>query len=109
MIPHERSLVERYHGRPLAVLGVNCDENPDLARKAIATQGITWRNWQQSDGEHSIDRRWEIPSFPAVFVIDANGVIRHEKVVGPALDRAVESLVAEAETKASRGNLASRR
>jgi hypothetical protein len=43
---------------------------------------------------------WNVQAFPMVYVIDAGGVIRHRNLHGDELNKAVEALVKEAETKA---------
>ena len=94
MIPHERELVERHRGKPFALLSVNSDENPDDARKIIAAQGMTWPIWNDR-GTGSISKAWGVTTYPAVFVIDANGVLRYRDVRGELLDNAIDTLLAE--------------
>ena len=99
MVPHERALVERYRDKPFVLLGVNNDENPDAARKVIASQRISWRSCQTGGFENDINERWNVEFLPSIYVIDPNGVVRYARVSGSSLDRAVETLVAEAERK----------
>jgi peroxiredoxin len=101
-IPHERELVRKMEGRPFALLGVNCDHKPGEARAALAKEKITWPNWYDGDpGEGKIAERYHIHTqgIPAVFVLDANGIIREKDVRGEALDRAIEALLGEQEAK----------
>ena len=48
--PYERLLEELYKNWPFAIVGVNSDENRDVARRAIAQQQLTYRSWWDGDG-----------------------------------------------------------
>jgi peroxiredoxin len=96
MLPHERSLVQRYAGRPLALLGVSLDEEREEVVQVAARNGVTWPSWWDGvDGP--IASQWGIRSLPNIFVIDHRGIIRFHQVRGAELDSAVEQLVREAE------------
>jgi thiol-disulfide isomerase/thioredoxin len=94
MIPHELSLARRMADKPFILLGVNGDDDRDAAKRARSTTGMTWRSWRGGrDGE--IIRRWNVDSWPTVYVLDGKGVIRYKNVSGEKLDRAVDELVRE--------------
>lgn len=96
MVPHERSLVQRYAGRPFALLGVSLDAEREEVVQACARNGATWPSWWDgADGP--IARQWGIRSLPNVFVLDHRGVVRYRQVRGAELEAAVERLVREAE------------
>jgi len=97
-VPHERELVEKYKGRPFAMLGVDCSDPKAKAAEVMKSEGITWPNWH--DGEDlfgPIASLYHVSGFPTIFVIDANGTIRATNTQGDHLDKLVEQLVAEAE------------
>ena len=99
-IPHERELAERLKDRPFALLGVDCNEDAAAGRKAVEANGMTWPSWHDGpDGSGPIAARYHIRMYPTTFVIDAQGVIRHQYLSGHALDEAVDKLLAEAEAK----------
>lgn len=123
MVPHEVELVERYAGRPFAIVGVNGDilaggnfimNGPDgkpvdsTARlKALVEKSkITWRSfrhgqWGTGD-ETGIGYQWNVQSWPTVYLLDEAGVIRNKWKGTPPrkeLDTAVEKLVKAAEAK----------
>jgi thiol-disulfide isomerase/thioredoxin len=101
-VPRERDLVERLKGKRFAMLGVNCDGDDRAALKAIKDERITWPNWNDGEpGEGPIVKRYHIRGYPTVFVIDAQGIIRHQQVLGTALDQTVDELLKEMETKES--------
>ena len=104
-VPHEKALVERMNGRPFVLLGVNSDDDRARVEATARRAGITWRSW--FDGGMvggPIARRWNVPYWPMVFVIDHRGVIRAREVnEDPFLDKLAADLVAEAERDAVKG------
>ena len=97
MIPHEKELVKRMEGRPFVLLGVSVDTNPFELKTFLDKHEMKWPNiFDGRNGPNTA--KWEIFQFPTVYVIDAKGVIRYRDIDGPQLDRAVEKLVAEAES-----------
>jgi thiol-disulfide isomerase/thioredoxin len=100
-VPNEKALVERMKGRPFVLVGVNGDKDRDNAQSVSTKEGITWRSFWNQSPNGPISLRWGVNSWPTVYVIDANGVIRHTELRGADLDRAVELLVAKAEAKHS--------
>jgi hypothetical protein len=100
MYPHERSLVERYQGRPFAFLGINSDEDRETLKAVMAREGLPWRCWCDGGAGGPIGQRYRVTGWPTIYVLDADGVIRHVQLRGQNLDAAVETLVREAESKA---------
>ena len=101
MIPHERSLVQRLQNKPFALLGVNSDRDPDLLRGELAGNQVNWRSFknQRSQGE-SISKAWHVSGWPALFLIDHKGVIRHKWVGKPddaELEQRINTLIRDAE------------
>src|SRR5438132_1523643 len=98
MIPYERSLVARLRNKPFALLGVNCDRRRDLADRFMAENAMSWPSWWNGGG--AITRSYQADVLPAVFVLDAQGVIRYKDLVEEQrLDEAVERLLHELESK----------
>jgi peroxiredoxin len=89
MYEEERELVERFKAMPFALLSVNTDEQCASLRKSIESREITWRCWW--DGRTGpITQRWGVLQFPAIYLLDAEGVIRAKpqpqlKTVGKAV------------------------
>ena len=100
MYPHERSLVKRLENRPFALLGVNSDKDRDELKKVLEKENITWRSfWNGGSTNGPISNAWKVRGWPTIYVLDGNGVIRYRDVRGPAMDRAVDELLAELDTK----------
>jgi hypothetical protein len=97
MYPHERSLVKRLADAPFALIGVNSDADKDALRPRMAEENITWRSfWNGPKGTGGpISESWNVQSWPTIYVLDENGVIRFKNVRGEAMDEAVDTLLAE--------------
>ncbi len=83
MYPHERSLVKEMKDRPFALIGVNSDKDKEMLRPRMEEENITWRSfWNGPLGTTGpISSEWGVSSWPTLYVIDHNGVIR-AKCVG---------------------------
>lgn len=94
MYDHERSLVEKYKNKPFKLIGVSSDD-PESLPEIIKQKNLTWDSW--ADGPRGpIAAAWKVHSYPTIFLIDKNGVIRM-KGHGEGIDEMVERLVQEAE------------
>ncbi len=95
MLPHERALAERLRDQPFALLSVNADDDRDRLRHFLATHGVTWRQWCDGGADGPIAQRYQVQSWPTVYVLDGRGVVRYRDVRGPELEHAVETLLRE--------------
>ena len=104
MYPHERSLVKKLANEPFALIGVNSDANLEELRPRLKEESITWRSfWNGADGTSgNIAERWNVQSWPTIYVLDAAGVIRYKNVKGDELDEAIETLLAENDDSGTR-------
>ena len=75
MVPHERSLVERFKNKPFVLLGVNADGTVDEFRRVQESKKINWRSWW--DGSGRIATQFRIQGFPTVYLIDKQGHVRY--------------------------------
>jgi peroxiredoxin len=95
-VPHERSLAERLKQQPFALLGVDCMDEKETARRVMEREQMTWPSWY--DGrtpEGPIAERYHVKGFPSTFVLDVQGVIRAKGLRGERLDQVVEALLKE--------------
>ena len=77
MLDYERKLVARLDGKPFTLIGVNGDGDKALIRKFVKDEKITWRMWYDGGGTAGpIATRWEVDTWPTLFLIDAKGVVR---------------------------------
>ena len=97
MIPHEREMVNKLEGKPFALISI-CGDDKDVLKEFLKQESIRWTIWSPGpDG--AIRKEWHVRFFPAIYVIDAKGVIRYKNISGKELEAAVEKLVAEATGK----------
>lgn len=92
-VPHGRSLVKKYEGKPFALLGVNLDRSVADLQKVQKNQGIPWRSWFDQGGR--IATAWGVQFLPTVIVIDQKGVIRYTDVRDAQMEEAINKLLAE--------------
>ena len=103
MYPHERSLVKRLAGEPFALIGVNSDRDREALKQTLLTENISWRSfWNGGGTSGPISTRWNVASWPTIYVIDAEGKIRFKNVRGEKMDEAVDSLLAELKAKSAK-------
>ena len=97
MYPHERSLVQKMEGKPFTLLGVNSDPKKNIL-EAMKREKITWPFfWDGGNTGGPIAKKYGVQSWPTIYVLDGNGVIRYKNVRGEAMDKAVEKLLKEME------------
>ena len=99
MFAHERSLVQKYEGKPFVLLGVNTDDSLEKLQLAQKTYELNWRSWWDGMGG-PIAFEWKVPGLPTLFLIDHKGLIRWETLGVPDLkvmDQLIERLVEEAQ------------
>ena len=96
MYAHERSLVEKYKDQPFAIVGINSDRDRDKLKERMAEENITWKSFFDGGGTGGpIASTWNVSGWPTIYVLDADGRIRFKDVRGPAMDAAIEELMAE--------------
>ena len=96
MVPQEKELWQRHRDKSFVLLGVNCGDKLEVAKKTVADKGMGWPSWY--DGEEirgPIETDYDVPHWPRLYLIDAKGVIRSIDAHGKELDEAVEKLLAE--------------
>lgn len=92
--PDHRKLVERMAGKPFAFVGVYGDDDLTKAKADVEKYGITWPSfWDKRNGP--ISATWNVRSWPSVWVLDRQGVIRYRGVRGRDLNEAVDTLLRE--------------
>jgi len=75
--------------KPFALLGVNSDADRDEIRRIVKEKNLTWRSWWDGSTRGPISTQWNIRSWPAIYLIDHEGVIRHKNLRGDLLDEAL--------------------
>ena len=103
LIPHERELAAQFEDEPFIIIGVNSDDDIDVAREAVTENQVTWRSFRDKNGDKpTISDEWKIIGYPSVFLIDHHGTIRKRWIESPSpeeLTRLVGVLVDAARKK----------
>lgn len=73
-VPHERKLMSTYAGRPFTVIGINSGDSKEKAAKTIKDNKMSWPSFFDGTDGPIVDR-WNVGSFPTVYLLNANGVI----------------------------------
>ena len=98
MIPEERQMVERLKDKPFALVSISMDAKKETLTEFLAKKKMPWAQWWVG-ANSNLAEDWNIEHFPAVYVIDAKGVIRHEGLRGKELEEAVTELLKKMEEK----------
>lgn len=80
--PYHHFMLEQYNDDPLVLLGVNSDDDVETIREAKASgKAPAYRTWWDGHAERStsgpIATAWGVTGWPAIYVIDEEGVIQH--------------------------------
>jgi len=97
-------MLEIYDEEDVVLLGVNSDAKLETIVQAKKDERLHYRTWwdghSQPDAdvaatEGPIATEWNVSGWPAIYVLDEEGVIRHVNERGGALIAAVDALVME--------------
>jgi len=92
--PYQRQMLERYKDRNVVLLGVNSDTELETIQKAKERDGLHFRTWWDESPWGPINQAW-VRSWPTVFILDEDGVIRHVDKRKEEIIKAVDELLAE--------------
>jgi peroxiredoxin len=94
--PQEMELLKQHSGKPFAIVDVSGDDEVETVEEHVKDHSMPWTHWFNGHEGGVLDA-WNVQAFPTIYVIDAAGVIRHRNIHGDELNKAVETLVKEAE------------
>jgi hypothetical protein len=81
--------------KPFVLLGVNSDPK-DRILKAMEKEKIVWPFfWDGGNTGGPIAKKYGVQSWPTIYVLDGQGVIRAKNVRGEKLDAVVDKLLEE--------------
>lgn len=86
-----RRLVEQMQGKPFVLLGIHADDGTQKAKAAAEKYEMTWPSFQDAR-QGPIARTYNINSWPTIYVLDQQGVIRyrglyHRSEIAAAVDK----------------------
>lgn len=89
-------MVERLKDRPFTLLGINSDESRSALKEIIEKEKITWPNiFGGPTATNEFALKWNVYSWPTIYVLDHEGVIRFKGLRDEALEKAVNALLEE--------------
>jgi hypothetical protein len=95
----ERSLVEKFKGKPFAVLGVKVDGDLAALRRSEKLHNIGWRS--VLDDKHTNLKTYGVSGTPTLFLIDHRGRLASKAMAGAqgeqALEKSIRQLLDETE------------
>lgn len=86
--------------QPFALIGVNSDPIETLAARCREEQ-VTWRSFAAGPGGGEIAKAWNVSSWPTIYILDEQGVIRAKDLRDKAMEAKVEELLALLAAKAA--------
>jgi thiol-disulfide isomerase/thioredoxin len=81
---------KKYKDKGFEIIGVNLDKKRNDWEKAVEKDGIIWTN--ASGNENDITITYNIQSLPKNYIIDPNGVIIAEDIVGDQLEAKLKEI-----------------
>ena len=98
----EGDVLEPFGDKGVRAVGIDVNENPDAARKAVAEAGAKFPNLLDADGAYFV--RVATRQLPRVYLLDSTGKIRwldveYSGITRDSLRQAIEALLAEKELK----------
>lgn len=97
--PYQRLLLEVMDEEEFILLGVNSDEDLQVAKDAKVAERLGYRSWWDGHGDKSTDgpiaTQWNVTGWPTIYVLDENGVIRNRGARHEKLITIAKELVAE--------------
>ena len=103
-LPPEREMVERLKDQPFALVGVNSDPKDRLI-VAAKHERIAWRSFfDGGDAYGPIARRWNVTSWPTIYVLDEEGVIHLKTEDADEVAKKVDELLARMNAKAKQAS-----
>jgi len=92
-LPRLQAAYARYHGRGLEVVGVSLDDTKAAVTDFVKARAVAWPQLHSGTCEADLVEAFGVGTIPATFLIDPRGVIVRLELRGPALDKALESLL----------------
>ena len=92
-LPRLQANYARYHARGLEIVAVSLDESKATVVDFAKTRKLPWKVVHNATSGGDLVEAFGVRSIPAMFLIGPDGAIIHLDVRGPALDKALESLI----------------
>ncbi len=93
--PNVVKLYKAYHAKGLEIFSVSLDANAEQWKKAIAKDGLVWKNHGSdfSGWQSPVAQLYKVTSIPTTYLLDKKGVIVAKNLRGSELDAKVKELL----------------
>ena len=95
--PYQRLMLELYKEKPFTLVGINSDPKLEVAKKGKIDSHLPYRAFwdgnQAKNTEGPIAKAWGVTGWPAIYVLDKEGVIRFAGLRHEDLLKAVAQLM----------------
>ena len=93
-VPPLLELLDRLKGKPFAIVGVYCDNDPAKAKAIAQESGMIWPSIL--DGRSGpVSSAWNNQCWPCFNLVDSRGIIRYRHVSEVRITEAVKALMNE--------------
>jgi len=98
--PYERLMLEVHKADPFAIVSVNSDDKLETAKQAKIDARLDFRSWwdgyiENANTKGPIASEWNVTGWPAIYILDAKGVIRFAQLRQEDILKAVNQLLEE--------------
>ena len=91
--PNLVNIYNKYKDSGLSILGVSLDKSKEEWVAAIAADGLTWNQVSNVQYFDEIAKMYNVRAIPAMFILDANGVIIAKDLRGAELEQKIAELI----------------
>ena len=98
-LPNIERIAQEFKGRPLVILSVSLDPDPQKWKDFVAKNHMTWLQYRDGYFNGPISRLFGVDAIPHTFTVDADGVLRDERIGEVSIEGRLKKLVAQAETE----------
>ncbi len=91
--PNLVNIYNKYKDSGLKILGVSLDKSKEEWVEAIAADGLTWNQVSNVQYFDEIAKMYNVRAIPAMFILDANGVIIAKDLRGAELEQKIAELI----------------
>lgn len=88
-IPNLKKLYSQYSGKGLEIVSISTDKKVEDWQKALTEEKLPWPNFRDESG---IADQYMVKFIPAIFLLDANGVLLAENIRGEELANKLNEL-----------------
>lgn len=98
-LPNIKKIARDFQGKPLVILSVSLDSDPQQWSEFVEKHKMTWLNYRDGGFNGTIARLFGVQAIPQTFTIDANGVLRADNLGDSSIEGRLKKLVAQAEAE----------